>query len=145
MKQAAWVRTLHLSLSWLKPCVTFLGLPGAVGLRMPQVQRRHRGDSNPRGESPVDFSFTSLITRTQCRVVKSGAPIRLLFSYVLRVRYLYLARLVHFFGGAGIYVAKSTASRDKTGDLSRVNGCRNHKSCAACFPISMRWVCERQG
>ena len=31
-----------------------------------RTQKRHRGDSNPCGQSPMDFESISLATRTQC-------------------------------------------------------------------------------
>ena len=31
------------------------------------VGKRHRGDSNPCGQSPMDFESISLTARTQCR------------------------------------------------------------------------------
>ena len=36
------------------------------GVQIPYMENRHRRDSNPRGQSPVDFESTSLTTRTQC-------------------------------------------------------------------------------
>ena len=44
-----------------------------VGLRFPvcspAVQhKRHRGDSNPRGQGPMDFESISLTARTQCQI-----------------------------------------------------------------------------
>ena len=39
-----------------------------TGSWFPDSQKRHRGDSNPCGQSPMDFESISLATRTQCLV-----------------------------------------------------------------------------
>jgi hypothetical protein len=36
-------------------------------------RKRHRGDSNPCGQSPMDFESTSLTARTQCHVMQPYA------------------------------------------------------------------------
>ena len=57
------------------------GLPGTK-FRVPVRQKiqcsakqyRHRGDSNPCGQSPSDFESDSLTTRTQCHLGSTASP-----------------------------------------------------------------------
>ena len=41
--------------------------------QLPRNAKRHRGDSNPCGQSPMDFESISLATRTQCLEVARQA------------------------------------------------------------------------
>ena len=44
-----------------------------VARRLPKRQARHRGDSNPCGQSPMDFESISLTARTQCHMPFIGS------------------------------------------------------------------------
>ena len=45
------------------------GLLRQEGGHASRVTKRHRGDSNPCGQSPMDFESISLAARTQCHVL----------------------------------------------------------------------------
>ena len=48
----------------------------AIGLRSSANghKERHRGDSNPCGQSPMDFESISLAARTHCHLLKTSWP-----------------------------------------------------------------------
>jgi hypothetical protein len=54
--------------------------------------KRHLGDSNPCGQSPMDFESISLATRTKCHVLRGHAPPRMKRPCGLSVYGLELAR-----------------------------------------------------
>jgi hypothetical protein len=48
--------------------IIVFGLPSLSDAHVSLQEIRHRGDSNPCGQSPMDFESISLAARTQCHV-----------------------------------------------------------------------------
>ena len=50
-------------------CANIRAAPRTVAATAAAIAKRHRGDSNPCGQSPMDFESISLAARTQCHVI----------------------------------------------------------------------------